>query len=113
LRTLTDAFAEDENSVGGILRSNSFMVDIDGEMHEVLYERLSRANHSCSPNIAAAYHNGGSAYVFALREIKAGEELLVCYTPHEMTLPVQQRRESLDMKYRFVCMCERCARESS
>ena len=56
---------------------------MDGEVHGVLYERLSRANHSCSPNMRKETLNGGSAFVYTLRDVEPGEELLVCYTPGE------------------------------
>ena len=73
-------------------------------------------NHSCAPNIAFdcvpmnAPSADGAAPSFclvSLREIAAGEELLLSYV--STADEPQERREHLQRYYGFECTCERCA----
>ena len=73
--TLSDAFsAPGAKTAGGIYKTNSFARD-DTE-GAILYEVLSRVNHSCAPN-AAKHFDGFTAVVTALRDVAAGEELFI------------------------------------
>jgi SET domain-containing protein len=70
-------------------------------------------NHSCEPNTRRLTHHG-TLYATAMRDIRAGEELLVSYlTLDELQLLVHQRRALLQSKYSFMCECSRCVREAS
>ena len=101
-------------TVDGILYSNSFGGTADGTRASVLFETLSRANHSCAPNIDMQTDaaRGHRARVTALRDIDAGEELLLSYLGSvgsaRMERPVEERRAELRRKYRFHCECARC-----
>ena len=107
LMALCDSLATPPTKTpGGVFRSNAFHV---GEMDGCVFEVLSRANHSCAPNIAKRFDRDSVA-VHALRDIATGEELLISYLPEDMeNASSEQRRELLRLKYNFVCQCVRCA----
>uniref|UniRef100_A0A0G4HVU8 SET domain-containing protein n=1 Tax=Chromera velia CCMP2878 TaxID=1169474 RepID=A0A0G4HVU8_9ALVE len=97
-------------SAGGILRTNSFWT----RSEELVFQTLSRANHSCEANILFQMiqvdpqkHFGKlkckKAYVIAIKDIKAGEELFVDYGDSKLSL--EERGELLRRKYRFSCRC--------
>ena len=104
---LSDAFAESDaaKTAVGVFRSNAFGTK-DGLLGANLYELLSRANHSCRPNIRVLW-DGDEAVVVALRDIARGEELRVAYKP-AAGFTTQERRERLQMHYNFVCRCDLC-----
>lgn len=64
----------DEGSPAGRLHSNSFGSTSDGARLSVMYEVLSRANHSCGPNIDMDIDEfrGHTARIVALRDIASG-----------------------------------------
>ena len=113
---LADAFAKDGQgkTVGNIYRTNGFSrEDAEGGL---LYEIVSRLNHSCVPNVVKEL-SGFTAVVKTLRDIEAGEELRISYTDEHAgavdlddALTARKRRESLSRKYNFWCQCERCAK---
>ena len=72
---LADAFSTPPaKSPGNIYRTNTFgREDIDGG---ILYEVLSRINHSCDPNVVKVY-DGFTAVVRAARDVESGEELCI------------------------------------
>ncbi|KAI4524672.1 SET domain-containing protein [Schizophyllum commune Tattone D] len=71
-----------------------------------VYETLSRANHSCRPNAHFSFHKPSfSVRLRALRDIKAGEEILISYVPPEA--PYAQRQKEL-AHYGFSCTCAVC-----
>ncbi len=87
---------------GGILRTNSFA---DGAGGSLLFEKLSRVNHSCAPNVQLCARKGQTA-LCAIGDAAASEELLIDYgTPAG---GAEQRRAWLRMKYAFTCNCPLC-----
>ena len=104
--TLSDAFsAPGAKTAGGIYKTNSFARD-DTE-GAILYEVLSRVNHSCAPN-AAKHFDGFTAVVTALRDVAAGEELFISYLGADGQRPSSERRAILKEKYNFECACSLC-----
>ena len=104
--SLSDAFSTPPaKTLGRIYRTNSFYRE--EEEGGIMYEVLSRLNHSCSPNVAMDY-DGFTAVVSALQDVAPQEELLLCYVAALMDKPTSKRREALQAKYNFVCTCERC-----
>ncbi|XP_048213469.1 histone-lysine N-methyltransferase SMYD3 [Perognathus longimembris pacificus] len=86
---------------------NSFTI-CNAEMQEVgvgLYPSMSLLNHSCDPNCSIVF-NGPHLLLRAVRDIKAGEELTICYLDVLMTS--EERREQLRDQYYFECDCIRC-----
>lgn len=73
------------------------------------------ANHSCAPNLASLkgeHDVDGTAVLVATRDVRAGEELCVCYIDAPPGASLAQRREAL-RDYGFVCNCTRCAAEEA
>jgi len=111
---LPHAAQAQSKSVAGILHSNSFGGTSNGTRTSVMFEILSRANHSCAPNIDMQTDaaRGHRASVTALRDIEAGEELFLSYLGSvgsaRMTCCAEERRGELRRKYRFHCACKRC-----
>ena len=119
---LPSATSAVEKSAAGVLHSNGFGGTSDGTRTVLMFEKLSRCNHSCAPNVdmqtspktvdqgtrQAAY----TARLIALRDIAAGEELTLSYLGSigsaRMEMPVEERRTELRRQYRFHCECERC-----
>ena len=89
-----------------IWRSNAYGKEDAEGGH--LYELMSRANHSCAPNVVKRFEGDQIAAV-ATKTIAKGEEVLVCYIDDHMSLSTEQRRAELRRRYNFVCTCERCS----
>lgn len=64
---------------------------------------MSLMNHSCDPNVITVFE-GSRLCVRSLRPIRAGEELLQCYT--DETCDVLLRRKKLLEQYHFLCECQ-------
>ena len=61
------------------------------------------------PNCAVVFSSGaGQMQVVALREFKAGEEVLMSYI--DISLPKAERQADLLKRYGFTCDCRLCAR---
>ena len=75
-----------------------------------LYADVTNLNHSCRPNAVVVFERDSTATVAALRDIAAGEEVLISYIEEDRPLAV--RRADL-VDYGFVCMCERCVEEET
>ncbi|DAZ94478.1 TPA: hypothetical protein N0F65_003412, partial [Lagenidium giganteum] len=73
-----------------------------------LFPIICTMNHSCDPNCTALYTKDGDAHVVAVRDIKRGEELCICYI--DIDQDVAKREEHL-REYQFKCFCARCAEE--
>jgi len=73
-----------------------------------VFPNISRINHACSPNVVWSYNQvNNMEEVRVVRNIKAGEELLACYTD---PLPQrEERRQFLKAKFNFCCYCEVCS----
>ena len=71
------------------------------------FAKLCRVNHSCAPNIVFMAMTNQWRFK-ALRDIKAGEELLHSYLGKELLLPSYVRRQHLWRSKCFMCDCERC-----
>ena len=94
------------------LHRNGFVVG-EGLMLSVLLASLT--NHSCEPNVASRLgeDGGGGAPELeftALRDIAAGEQLLLSYI--DCSLGFSARRERLTAGFGFHCACPRCVREA-
>ncbi|KAL3131726.1 hypothetical protein ABBQ38_007447 [Trebouxia sp. C0009 RCD-2024] len=71
-----------------------------------MYPVLSMFNHSCNPNLAHS-SIGTVQYVYAVRDIKMGEQLCVHYT--SLYEPRKVRQQALLREKFFTCACERCS----
>lgn len=56
-------------------------------------------NHSCEPNCEPLEHDNGRVYIYALRDIEAGEELSYYYAL------IYEGRHTVSVKRAFPCYC--------
>ena len=70
-------------------------------------------NHSCEPSGLVTYmERDGHVSVYAKRRIKAGEEISFNYFGDYFDkLNTKERREILLHNFKFVCQCQKCARD--
>ncbi|KAL0049888.1 hypothetical protein WJX82_000076 [Trebouxia sp. C0006] len=80
--------------------------DTNSETGLGLYPVLSMFNHSCVPNLAHS-SVGTVQYVYAVHDIKKGEQLCVHYT--SLYEPRRVRQQALLQEKFFTCACERCS----
>lgn len=71
-----------------------------------IFPLLSRANHSCIPNLA---YTAQMQRIVATKSIKSGDELTTSYV--NLSSGVLERRQKLKDEYFFDCECERCRSE--
>ncbi|KDR82640.1 hypothetical protein GALMADRAFT_238083 [Galerina marginata CBS 339.88] len=75
-----------------------------------IFTTMARLNHGCSSafNVVYSWRSEGSyLVVYALKDIKQGQELLTTYTNTKK--PRNQRRTFLSEQYGFHCTCNVCA----
>lgn len=65
------------------------------------------ANHACTPSASRVYL-GDVMFMRAARELEAGEEVTISYSPFPLSLP---ERQTFLKGYGFVCRCLRCKLE--
>ncbi|KAI5475460.1 hypothetical protein MNV49_001351 [Pseudohyphozyma bogoriensis] len=75
-------------------------------------------NHSCSPNAVVVFPSFPSTSTtskhmraVAISPISPGEEVLTSYV--DLVLPVEERRDDLEERYKFECTCEACETQSA
>ena len=73
-----------------------------------LFPLSATVNHSCIPNCVVTFNRNFEAYVYARRNIAAGDELFHTYV--QETDPLDERRRELKL-YGFTCTCAKCERE--
>ncbi|KZT57208.1 SET domain-containing protein [Calocera cornea HHB12733] len=101
---------DDATNLAGIMRTNSFGAEWPfdkAETQVVVFDWMSRANHSCMPNASFEWEHETFCGVFkSNRDIKKGEEITVAYI--DLLLSAQQRRQELQQMYLFRCTCPAC-----
>eukprot|EP00933_Yihiella_yeosuensis_P045152 TRINITY_DN40477_c0_g1_i1.p1 TRINITY_DN40477_c0_g1~~TRINITY_DN40477_c0_g1_i1.p1 ORF type:complete len:357 (-),score=91.22 TRINITY_DN40477_c0_g1_i1:140-1210(-) len=77
---------------------------------KAVYATASKANHSCHPNAAFRIEHLPlrELRLVALRDIQAGEEVLVSYLQEEDLLKPRRRRRKQLRNWGFTCCCRRC-----
>lgn len=73
-----------------------------------IFPLSATVNHSCVPNCVVTFNRDFSAYVYARRNIAAGDELFHTYV--QETDPLDVRRAELKV-YGFDCVCSKCVNE--
>ncbi|KXT07405.1 hypothetical protein AC578_412 [Pseudocercospora eumusae] len=100
--------------VGHIMQNNAFTVDIGGPHgagHRGLFLNVARINHSCTPNAHVSFYppnpsdSVGHMVVHTLRELHAGDEVLISYFSILMSKPDRQAKAR---KWGFDCACSAC-----
>ncbi|KZV94203.1 SET domain-containing protein [Exidia glandulosa HHB12029] len=95
----------------GIVRTNSIALNFPTRTREDpltgCFQLLSRANHSCMPNVVFEWdYKTFQGSLIAVRPIEAGEEIFLSYT--DISARKAVRRETLQRMYRFKCTCLKC-----
>ncbi|BFI04679.1 protein MpATXR1 [Marchantia polymorpha subsp. ruderalis] len=106
--------AIDRNMVSTALERRHDPPRTDAEDHEErvfwgLWVLPSFINHSCIPNVSMVVI-GRALFVYASRDLSAGEELLCSY--FNVFQPLPQRREIASRCWDFTCKCARCLLET-
>jgi hypothetical protein len=100
--------------VASIMQTNAFNVDLGdgvGPTHRALFLNVARINHSCAPNAHVCFYPpspsrpSGQMVIHALRDLRAGEEVLIAY--FSILLPRAERQVKAQ-KWGFTCMCPAC-----
>ncbi len=76
------------------------------------FPTLMRMNHSCESNSFVMGH-GRYNLLFASRDIKAGEEVTMSYSPYTSIYPCEHRSRLIAEQFSFKCLCTRCEREKT
>ena len=103
LATFSDICMARATDVWGIFKTNTFT---DG-----VYLKMSRFNHSCHPNaeIFGNQDTNNSTDLRALRKIKQGEEITICYIDEDKSVwSREERRAEMKTFYNFDCKCVGC-----
>jgi hypothetical protein len=101
-----DARVYPEEVALAIFKSNSVAA---GEKVGI-FPRMARMNHGCSSAFNAVYswrEKEEALFVFALRSISKGDEILTAYT--NTRKPRDERRAFLSKHYGFNCTCDVCS----
>jgi hypothetical protein len=104
---LVDSFSQPpDKSPGNVVRSNAFTDTSTGD--NMLFELLSRANHSCAPSMSRVFRGHG-VVVHTTRDVGGGEELTISYLSEmDLQRPAEERRQLLRSRFNFFCECDRC-----
>jgi SET domain len=72
-----------------------------------IFPFASRANHSCFPNAYQTWNGQIKRHnIHAIKDIPVGEEITLSYV--SPMLDPDQRRQSLQKRYGFLCTCRAC-----
>lgn len=89
-------------------QTNAFGIqdpNIGSPFLRALYPTVAKINHSCTPNAHAHTRAPATQYVYAVRDIEAGEEIEIAY--FDVTMPRADRQARA--KYMcFECTCPAC-----
>ncbi|XP_071710772.1 histone-lysine N-methyltransferase ATXR4-like [Rutidosis leptorrhynchoides] len=82
------------------------LVESEAGVGNAVYILPSFYNHDCDPNTHIIWVENVEARLKALREIKAGEELRICYI--DASMDRDARQDILSYGFGFDCHCPRC-----
>lgn len=100
--------APNEKRILGIIKSNAHYSNDEGGRG--LYLTMSRFNHSCRPNVGYGF-NGWEMRLYTSSDVEAGEELCQCYSDMVYFCSRIERREYLQRKFNFDCVCRGCSND--
>jgi hypothetical protein len=115
-KALANSHTEDGSGpILGVIHTNGFGVylgknekeNLTSAVHSVVYNHISRVNHSCTPNSAHTFNIAlFSGQLRAVRDIKKEEEIIVTYCDIDMTTAARQKKLE---PYGFQCTCPSCS----
>ena len=97
--------AEKILKICNIYNTNQFS---DGAAGSGVAIKTARFNHSCQPNATALIMVNGQNQIRAIKDIKAGEEINICYIGGSNILRNKKYRQKLLYTWHFVCLCDLC-----
>ncbi|KAK4445231.1 SET domain-protein [Podospora aff. communis PSN243] len=104
---LTNIHGTEHSTAMGIARTNVLPLGSDSRSGG-LFPIASRINHSCRHNAQNTWNdNIGRLTIHALRDIKWGEEITICYLPTVGSY--RERQNRLRATFKFTCTCELCS----
>ncbi|KAK0611458.1 hypothetical protein B0T14DRAFT_440556 [Immersiella caudata] len=94
--------------VADVIKTNGYGgMDVEGVGHIALFLDGSRVNHGCRPTVFWRYNaKTMTMEMVAVRDLKAGEEIVHTYIPLGYTL---QERELMLKVWGFKCSCSLCS----
>ncbi|XP_055295210.1 SET and MYND domain-containing protein 4-like [Sitodiplosis mosellana] len=91
-----------------VIPKNAFNTEVEDQYTTYdIYDVLSIANHSCSPNLDC-YNSGKIDYCETVRPIEKGDQLFISYLGGEVLESTSQRRKYLKKNWGFDCKCDKC-----
>lgn len=112
LRGCTGRQAEDMARVSSKFQGNAFRAGVnagDWTHGHLLFPKVARINHSCTPNAHSHYRaSTGAQYIYAVKDLKPGEEIEIAYFDHTAPWAERQNRAK---GWSFTCKCPACSRE--
>lgn len=102
---------EEEKTELGIWRTNNFALGrTTSKSSNGIFPTIARFNHSCIPSAEFGWNEkAGRQEIRAIRNIKAQEEISLCYFTSQWQLEnVDVRRQYLQESYGFFCTCQAC-----
>ena len=104
----------DPPTIDSIFETNNFQMG--GRRTYGIFLEASRFNHSCVPNAYFAWNpalnNGqGQLTIYAIRDIYAGNEILINYRAKDCYKLRDARQAKLNEIYGFICDCPACLRQ--
>lgn len=75
----------------------------------VMYDVLSRLNHSCSPNVHHVIDENHVTHCVAIRPIKKGDQIFISYLGEMKFMNDQERKTYITETWEFTCQCQKCS----
>ncbi|VDO02777.1 unnamed protein product [Rodentolepis nana] len=96
--------------------SSTAYVEYQGHSKKVaiaqcIYPTPALIKHSCNPSASLVNTADGGVFVYAVRSLRAGEEISITLGPHFAEMKANERKSFLKKHYRFDCSCEACCNE--
>lgn len=91
--------------IRSIINNNNFGI---GDDHLGIFDKISRINHSCKPNVNYYWNDDEQAmYLYAVSDIRRDEELYISYIVNYKSK--KMRMKKLKNNYGFDCECAICS----
>lgn len=98
----------------GVIPINAFQLSLyTVHRRQLIYGAFSYLNHSCLPNVYNMINGDGNEMIgVVVRPVKHGEELFINYLGEDgYGWTREKRREEIQTKWGFNCMCVRCMKD--
>lgn len=79
----------------------------------VLYDVLSRFNHSCASKVHHFFNDDDVLQCLAVRPIRKGEQVFINYLPEMKFDSMEERKKYIEDTWNFICSCEICSGQNT